>query len=415
MSALLELVNAEYDDAELAPEILPVDARLSIRADAGTLAALFERAASVAPVKEIIPGTSYSLLEAFPAEGGTSSYIQITATDGEQSLAVVADKAQIIMAGAALLPAKRVLDIIKLAPDEMLRIDVIGNSALIRSGQARWTVQTPSGSALPPLPDVSGIVLHPMSRLTFLNALTVARKAASTQTARSSLMQVQLKNRGLTGADGARAHRVRVEELSIHTEMDMPVRVVDELIKALGKSTSDEFELGSNDEHLAFRIDQDILIANRLLLPFPDVEKMFLVPALNNLHELSIQRSDLEAVVKRVRVNADPEYAGIYLGIVAGKKTDAGEPTWILRASARDKTGNSAQEGILAQWEGPAGSRELCLNHKHLLELLASYPGERITFRIGDDTKSVKRPLYLTDDSLGFTAVIAQMMPGWAS
>lgn len=415
MSKILDLVNTEFDDHELAPEILPVDARLSIRGTAVGLAALFDRAASVSPTKEIIAGTAYSLLEAFSAENGTASYIQVTSTDGEHSLVVVADGVQVILAGAALLPAKKVLDILKLAPEEMVRLDVIGNSARIRSGQAQWTVQTPAGDALPPMPDVSDIELVGMSREKFLEALVVARKAASTQTARSSLMQVQVKNRTITGADGSRGHRQRVDELSIHTEMDIPLKVVDELIRALQKSESSEFELGGNDQHLAFRIDQDILIAQRLLLRFPDVEKMFLGPALNNEHLLTIKADDFAAVVKRVRVNADPDFAGIYIGLVPGKKDDDGYTHHAVRIRARDKTGNSAQETLQCRWEGPAGAREILVNHKHLLDLLTSYSGELIRFRVGDDSKTMRRALYLDDPESGFTAVIGQMMPNWSS
>lgn len=414
MSKILDLVNTEFDDSDLAPEILPVDARLSIRTTAANLVALFERAASVSPTKEIITGTAYSLLEAFQAEMGTGSYIQVTSTDGEQSLVVVADQTNVILAGAALIPAKKVLDILKLAPEEMVRIDVIGNSARIRSGQAQWTVQVPSGDALPPMPDVSDIELQAMSREKFLGALLIARKAASTQAARSSLMQVQVKNRTLTGADGSRALRQHVSELSIHTEMDIPLKVVDELIKALQKSDSSEFELGANHQHLAFRIDHDILIAQRLLLPFPDVEKMFLAPALNNEHRLTVNTADLTAVVKRVRVNADPEFAGIYLGLVPGKKDDEGVQHYSLRVSARDKTGNSAQETLQCRWEGAKGAREVLVNHKHLLDLLSSYSAERISFRVGDDSKTIRRSLYLDDPETGFTGVIGQMMPNWS-
>lgn len=413
MTDLLALVNAEVEDLELSPEILPVDARLSVRAAAPILVSLFERAASIAPNKEIVVGTAFSLLEAFPAESGVASYVQVTATDGEHSLAVVADEVTVVLAGAALLPAKKVLDILRLVPEDLVRIDVLGTSAVIRSGQAVWTVQTPTGDSLPPLPDVSGISLVPVGREKFLTALVAVRKAVSTQSARFSLMQMQVKNQNLTGADGARAHRLRVNELPVNLEMDIPVKVLDELAKALSKSQGDSFELGADDAHLAFRIDRDILIAQRLLLPFPDVEKMFLGPALNNQHRLEVNTKDLAAVIRRVRINADPEYAGVYLGILPCPKDASGAEQWLLKVRARDKTGNSATESLPVRWEGPKGARELCLNHRQMLDLLSSYDYEQIIFSVGDDTKTTKRPLLLEDQEHGFTAVVAQMMPHW--
>lgn len=408
MAELLDLVNSE--NSEDVPEILPVDARLSVSGSASKLAQLFERGASVAPQKEVIVGTSFSLFESFDAEAGTTAYVQLTTTDGKVSLVVVSDGYTVRMAGAVLLPAKRVLEILKLVPVDGVRIEVLGNTCTIRSGQAVWTVQTPVGNALPPLPDTSSIVLRTASVQSFSKALGIVRKAMSTSTARSSMMQLQVKAGVLTALDGARVHQIKLSDFPLDVAMKIPSQVVEELAKALHTTNSTDFELGGDDYRLAFRIDQDILVAQELLLNFPNAEDMIRIPTIMNEHHLEVEREALIDIVKRVRVNADPDYLGIYLGLTFKAGANGGE--FVLTVRARDKNGNAAQESLSArEFTGPKTAREAIVNHRHLLELLASATSDYITIRLADDAKGKKNSLLLIDGS--FTGVLAQMMPNW--
>lgn len=230
--SLLELSELEDD---LVPEILPSSASLSLKAPVGKLRALFARAASVTPMKEVVPGTAYALLEAVPASSGAVAYLRLTASDGEQTLSVVEDGVSIKVPGSVLLPPKRMLDILKLAPSENVDVTVVGATALVRAGRARWTVQVPVGeiSDLTSLEDVGNIPLAPAPVKPFLMALRAARVAASTSNARVSLMQVRVKDSSILACDGGRLHKATVEGLDPTIDTTIPVRVVDELIRAL--------------------------------------------------------------------------------------------------------------------------------------------------------------------------------------
>lgn len=407
MSDILDLANMQSEDEELVPEILSVDARLAIRGSVSVIAQLFERAASVAPKKEIIDGTAFSLLEAFSASPGNAAYARITATDGDQTLTVSLDGIQVLMEGAALIPAKKVHDILKLAPTDTVKIEVLGNSALIRSGRAQWTVQTPVGDSLPSTPDVDSIKRHTVPRTPLMRALAVARKAANSSTTRPALQQVQIRNQTVTGLDGGRLHRADLQGLHKDVQLDIPVKVVDELLRALLKSDAEYVEIGGDSKNLVFQVDEDRLAAQRMLVSFPDVEGLLLKPAFSNTHSLTLPRQALYAAVKRVRVNSDPDHAGIFLSLVKGAEAD----TWGVSVRSRDKIGNTAQEVVEADWLGDLKAFEICVNHKHLMDLLECATGDTIEFKLGKDTKTTKNPIYTEGN--GLTAFIQQMRPDW--
>lgn len=412
-SDLSDLAEMEHEDEELVPEILPVDARLSVKGQVSKLLALFERAAAVSPTKETIPGTLYSLLEAEQSSGSTAAFARITASDGEQSISVVVDGLTVLMAGSVLVPAKRILDILKLVPSATVTLEVIGSAAIIRSGRAQWTVQTPVGDALDTLPDVADIEVRSVPVGPFLSALVAARKAASVLSNRASLMQLLVRDGTVTGCDGGRLHRAYIEGLAEDIHVTIPVKAVDELVKALRATESQFFEMGYDDRNLVFRIDQDTLTSHRMLLPFPDVEGLLMGPAFSNSNSLTVNTSELANSIKRIRINADPDYAGIFLGLIPGKKDAAGQISWSLAVRTRDRLGNTSQEVIECQWVGSNTARELCFNHHYLSDLLAAYGEESVVFRMGDDTKTVKTPLLLEDKTTGFSGIVPQMTMFW--
>lgn len=405
----------EHDDPEFIPEILPVDARLSVKAPVAKLQELFLRAAAVLPQKESIPGTAYALLEAVQTSSTEVAHARITASDGDQTVSVVVDGIEVLMAGSVLVPAKRIYDILKLAPSQAAKIEVLGTTALIRSGRAQWTVQTPVGDSLSTLLDVSGIELQDVPVEPLMRALSVARRAASNTDARLSLMQVQIRNGTVTGCDGGRLHRADLREISTTTDVTIPVKVVDELMKALRSTDAEYMQMGYDERHLVFKIEQDSIIAQRLLVPFPQVENLLLGPAFSNSNTLTLDRQDLADSIKRVRINADPDSAIIFLGLVPGRRDEAGNLSWSLAVRSRDRQGNASQETLKCQWVGSGTARELSFNHHYLSDLLAVYNEETVIFRVGDDTKTLRTPLLLEDRVTGFTGIVQQVTGLWVA
>ncbi len=407
---LNELVEMEHEDPEMVPEILPVDARLSIRGPVEKLRVLFSRCASVASAsvdREVIYGSSNVLLEAVQASGRTAAFLRATATDGEQTVSVVMDGATVTRAGKVLLPASRMNEILKLAPGDTAKIEVIGTQATIRSHRALWTVQIAPGDALSVYLDTSGVQTAPVEIKSFTEALSAARKAASNTTAREALMQILLRNGSFTACDGGRVHRALAKGLDETLDVTIPVRAVDEILKAAKASEEDYAEFGYDESHVVFETGAGRIVAQRMLVEFPAaVENLLLGPAFSNTNTLRVNRQELIDTIKRVRINSNPDSAAITLGLTPGRGND-----WDLSVRTRDAARNSSQETIESFWFGSDNVPEITVNHHYLVDLLEVYPGKEVDFMVGEDTKTLKTPLLIEDAELGFTGIVQQMHP----
>lgn len=404
MTELLELRDMESDDSELVPEILPVESRLSIEGNASVLSLLFASANTIAPVKAILPNTDYVLLESFDATAKHVSHIQVSATDGERAITLIDDSFTIRMAGQVLVPGRRVAEILKMVPDETVRIDVIGTIATIRSGPAVWSVATPSSDAtLPAFADIDEMKFYPVAREDILQALELTYPAVAKTTARHSLMQAEILKGNLTACDGVRAHRVSVPGLDKALKTTLPLSFIVTAIKELRAFDGETIEIGSNHSTVVFHFGKNILRSQRLNYTFPEVDHLVLGPALQNDQKLTVEVSELADVVRRVRINADPDFSALFLSLRQVKGT------WSLTVHARDKQGNSSQETVPCEYVGPDASKDLVVNHKYFLDFLACLSTKAVTFKLGETTKLKQSPIYAAVEN--FTGSLMPMSP----
>jgi DNA polymerase III sliding clamp (beta) subunit (PCNA family) len=399
MTDLLSLAEREDD---LVPEILPVDARLSFSAQSHTLISLLTSASDVAPVKEVIPYTSYVLIEAFDDR----NEVEVSATDGERAITVIAP-AIVRMSGSALVPAKRMLDILKLTEDTV-RIDVLGTTATVRAGRAVWTVSTPPVDAHLlnfAMSEKDDWLWANVRRDELLHALELALPAVARTSARQSLMQAEVSKSQITSCDGVRAHKITLSTMAKDFKSTFPLRFIETAIKELRASAEEWVQLKSSHSTVLLTIGTSRIYTQRLNFDFPAVNHLVLGPALQNEEKLTVKLSELVSAIKRVRVNADPEYSAIFLSL----RQSRGK--WGLIVQARDKRGNASQEAIPADYEGPASSKDIALNHRYLLEFLACVDGEYVELRLGESTKSKTAPVYYESET--FTGSLQPMAPNF--
>lgn len=403
MSDLLTLSEMESEDSELIPEIVAIDTRLSISASVEKLIPLFAAVVAIAPTKEIIPGTSYVMLEAVDATATSLSYVRASATDGDRSVAVIEDAVTVHLAGGVLMPGKKILDILKLVSTEKVRIDVLGSAVMIRAGRAQWSVQTPKITSLPPFADVQGVELHTVDRKEFLSALETVQKSAAKSSARMALMQAELKQSKLTTCDGARVHRVLLEDVPKSINTTLPMNLIEAAIRELNNIEDEKFLFGANKSTVVFHLGRKVLMGQKLTLAYPDVDHLSLEPALMNTEELTVDPKELAATIKRVRINADPEFMAVILNLRQIKGA------WNLVISARDKNNNASQEVMPVKYVGPATEKEIVVNHKFLTEFLECIHENEITLKLGQSTKTKQAPVLA--QSGNFTGVLNPMAP----
>jgi DNA polymerase III subunit beta len=365
------------------------------------LAALVDKAISVVPSREVMPVLKHFLVKVAPGS------LQMAATDLE--LAVLASTPAVSTTAdeTLVLPARKLLAILKEAAADDITVEVSGEYATVRAGPASWALRLDDGSSYPPLPDPAQVAMHPVGREGFLRALKLVRHAVGRDSGRPALQQVDITvpetgSPLVTACDSARF--TRTELAGFPLSMQIPAGALDSLIKTLESSELDEVQVGETASHLVFRVSGTVFLASKLMAKFPDVEKLLLRPALENRLKLTADKSELASAVRRVRINADPETSA--LGLQLSPAGESGQGT--LTVIARDKYGNRAQETISAGWDGP--DRLVVVNHQFLTELLAAYPSQTCQFWLGADAGKKHSVLMVKDEESGTVGIIYQML-----
>lgn len=384
------ILDTQTDDFLPAPR----DERVHFTIAKHVLAVLLDKAATVVPTHDVMP-----VLKNFHVQA-ISGKLWITATDLELSMVVMTPLVNITTAGMCVLPAKKLVSIVREAADETVSIRVTGTTGHIIIGRASWTLRLAGGDDYPPMPALGDTEFVSVDRVKLHHALAVTKYAASRDPNRASLNMVEIRNGRLIATDGSRFQHSLLDVLPEDMTLHVPIAAVDDLLRLLKICDLDDIQLGQSANHLIFRLGSDMFIVNKLLAQFPDMEQQLLKPALENKHELRADKNDLLHAIKRVRINADTESSAIALIIT---KTD-------ITVQAKDKYGNTAAETVPASFTGAA--RTVVVNHGFLFDMFKGYAGDTAVFRLGDDTKNRKSMLLLEDPD-GSVGVINQMSSDW--
>jgi DNA polymerase III subunit beta len=368
------------------------------------LLALAERVASVVPSRDFQPVLKNFLVAVHPGS------LQLRATDLELAItgvtpAVTTEFPAGTESLTVALPAKRLLAILREAPDTgQVRVEVAGDTATVSAGTASWALRLSSdASDYPALPDTASCELHEVARVPLLRAVQAVRYAVARQ-GKPHFAQVAIQpgDDGVMQAIGCDSTRVAVAPLpgfplSLRLSATGTPSAADELVRLLQSTEAEVVQVGAAGLRLVFRVGSYTLIAGVLDFKFPDVGKLMLAPARANQERLSVDRRELLSAIRRVRINADPETSAIGLRL----SKDA------LTVFAQDKFGDTAEETLVAGWDGAA--RRLVVNHQFLTELLTAHPSPSCVIWLGKDTIKKRSMLLLGDPDSGVTGVISQM------
>lgn len=392
MSDLLARIMAEpMNDANDEPA---VNTRLAFEIKKFVLQALLEKAITVVPTRDVMP-----VLKCFQFVVDTR--LRVIASDTIMSLVASTPMVVVRQPGTAVFPAKKLLDIVKTAEDADVAITVTGTAASITIGRASWTLKLQGGDDYPVMPTIDEAAFTAVNTTTFKDAITHVRYAASRDPNRANLNIISITDGKLTACDGSRFQQTTITDFPAN--LILPISAVDDLLRLLKITDIETIQVGQSNNHLIFRFGSDIFIVNKFRAQFPDMEAQMLRPALENKHELNVERNELVDAIKRVRINADPESSAITLRLTCNEIT----------VSAQDKFDNTATQTIDGYWNGT--ERSIVVNHRYLLDLIRTHGDITCIFKLGDDTKTRRSPLLLTDKETGGTGVVQQMAIDWIS
>jgi len=321
--------------------------------------------------KTTIPILSNVLLEA------AGEKVVLTATDLELGIRCSCP-ARVSKDGAGTIPARRLLEYVRLLPDVDLNVKFLENQwASLVCGRSRTRIAGMSRESFPELPAMPQASAElPVSVLADLIARTVF--AISTEESRFSLNGALLvvKERGLAmvSTDGHRLAYVETRQdlTGIRTPYRalVPRKAMGEILKLAQESPPELVVSFAGDEnHLFFQFGERLLISRKLTGNFPDFERV--LPK-EHPHSVVLEREDVRAAVERVAQFSDERSHAIRLNICPGE---------VKVHSSVSETGES-EESIPVPYDGPAV--EIGFNAQYLLEFLRASSEAQISVHFKD-------------------------------
>jgi DNA polymerase-3 subunit beta len=322
--------------------------------------------------KTTIPILSNVLLEA------TGDRVNLTATDLELGIRCSCP-AKVKREGSGTVPARKLLDYVRLLPESELTMKVLENHwASITCGRSRTRIAGMSRESFPELPEMPPAMAElPVKTLASMIART--QFAISMEESRFTLNGALLlmKPEGLTmvATDGHRLAFVQAPASESGTVSQqfralVPKKAMAELSKLADDAGDDgKAVFAGDDNHLYFQVGHRLLITRKLTGNFPDYERV-----LPKEHTLiaKLQKDEIRSAIERVAQFADERSRAIRVQFTHGE---------VRVFSSSVETGES-EESVPSEYQGP--DLEIGFNATYLLDFLRAIPQDGVAFELKD-------------------------------
>jgi len=322
--------------------------------------------------KTTIPILSNVLLEA------AGDRVTLTATDLELGIRCSCP-ARVKKEGAGTLPARKLLDYVRLLPEGDVNMKFLENHwASITCGRSRTRIAGMSRESFPELPQMPAAIAElPVKTLASMIART--QFAISMEESRFTLSGalLLLRPEGLTmvATDGHRMAYVQASEQdSGHLEQQFKALVPKKAMAELTKLADDAGDgakaiFAGDDNHLFFQVGDRLLITRKLTGTFPDYERV-----LPKDHPLSakLHKDDIRSAIERVAQFADERSRAIRVQFTAGE----------VRIFSSSVEMGESEESVPSEYQGP--DIEIGFNAQYLLDFLRAIPQDNVSFELKD-------------------------------
>lgn len=318
--------------------------------------------------KTTIPILSNVLLEA------RGDRLYLTATDLELGMRTSCP-ARVKKEGSGTIPARKLLDYVRLLPDADIGIKFAENHwASLTCGRSRTRIAGMSRESFPELPAMPEAVARiPVRQLTAMIARTMF--AISMEESRFTLngALLLLGENGITmvATDG---HRLAYTHASAGAQGSyrslVPRKAMTEITRlADGSADEDQAGFSGDDNHLFFEFGVRLLITRKLTGNFPDYDRV--LPH-ENSNIATVSKDEAKAAIERVAQFADERSRAIRVQFGAGE----------IRIFASSLETGESEESIPAEYTGP--ELEIGFNAQYLLDFLRAVPQEQVLFSLKD-------------------------------
>jgi DNA polymerase-3 subunit beta len=289
--------------------------------------------------------------------------------------------------GATTVPARKLLDYVRLLPDAELAIKISENhSANIVCGRARTRIAGMSRENFPELPKPPAAATKiPAALLANVISKTIFSIAneESRYTLTGGLMIVKEQSLVMVATDGHRLSFISVdhafEGISGELKALVPKKAMTEILKLAAEAgDSMTIEFGTDENHLFFQCGGRLLIARRLTGQFPDYERV--LPKERG-QSIILNREEATAAVRRVAQFADDRSHAVRLEISSNE----------LKLLSTGSEAGESEESLPIEYGGE--KMKIGFNSQYLLEFLGAVTTETIELDVrGEDSAGQLRP-----------------------
>src|ERR1700691_1013585 len=345
--------------------------------------------------KTTIPILSNLLCEA------KGNRLTITATDLELSIRTSCE-AKIKKEGAGTIPAKKLLELVRLLPDGEIKFKLLENHWVhITSDRKAYKLVGMSKENFPALPAFphalvkipAKLIADVIAKTTFAISLEESR-----YTLNGALLVLKPGSLTMVATDG---HRLAMAELdykfegfSTETRVLVPKKAMTEVQRLAAEAGDEDFvEFGQDESHLFFKFGGRLLTSRKLTGQFPNYEAVLPRDA-NKI--VTLERAELQDALRRVSQLADQRsHAVKFMLANEGLELSASSPEY-----------GEAKEVIEKEFKGETIS--IGFNAQYLLDFLAAAADGPISFELKDEQSAGQlRPL--ADESTRYRYVVMPM------
>ncbi len=321
--------------------------------------------------KTTIPILSNVLLEA------KNDRIYLTATDLELGIRCSCP-AKVKKEGSGTIPARKLLDYVRLLPDADLNVKFLENHwASMTCGRSRTRIAGMSRESFPELPQmpetIAEIPVKMLASMISRTAFAISLEE-SRFTLNGALLLLKTDSTTMVATDG---HRLAYVEIASAAAVParrfralVPKKAMAEIVKLADESGPDGKLVFAGDEnHLFFQFGERLLITRKLTGNFPDYDKV--LPK-DNVHPAKLSRDEIRSAIQRVAQFADERSRAIRVQFTAGE---------VKIFSSSVETGES-EESVPSEYAGP--DMEIGFNAQYLLDFLGATNQDQVAFELKD-------------------------------
>ncbi|HWB83428.1 MAG TPA: DNA polymerase III subunit beta [Bryobacteraceae bacterium] len=322
--------------------------------------------------KTTIPILSNVLLEA------SGDRLTLTATDLELGIRCSCP-AKVKKEGAGTVPARKLLDYVRLLPEGDVSIKILENHwAALTCGRSRTKIAGMSRESFPELPQMPEPLAEiPVKTLASMIARTsfAISMEESRFTLSGALLLMRPEGLVMVATDGHRLAFVQASEaesgrVDQQFRALVPKKAMNELVKLSDEGGDGAKIVFAGDEnHLFFHVGQRLLITRKLTGNFPDYDRV--LPK-DHSHTAKLKKDEIRSAIERVAQFADERSRAIRVQFTNGE----------VRIFSSSVEMGESEESVPSEYQGP--DLEIGFNAQYLLDFLRAIPQETVSFELKD-------------------------------